>query len=100
VSAQDKPRCATATDALVQALTAAVRPVVTGRVEGRLDKVEFGRFAAEGAGWYWQLGVTTEMCSDPKHRTDLDDTIERRIRMIIEKWETDVVRYEHPREDG
>jgi hypothetical protein len=96
----DKPCCPTATDALVQALTAAVRPGGGGRVEGRLDKVEFGRFSAEEAGWYWQLGVITEMCSDPKHRTDLDDTIERRIRMIIEKWKIDIGRYEHPREDG
>jgi hypothetical protein len=95
----DKPRCPTATDALVQALTAAVTPLHGGRVDGRLDNVEFGRFSAEGAGWYWQLDVTVEYRSDPKH-LDGADTIERRIRRITEKWTLDVGRYEHPREDG
>lgn len=87
------PKCPTATDALVQALAKAVEPVVAGRTDGQLGNVSFGRFAAEGQGWYWQLDIITEYRSYPAHRSS-EDTIERRIRMIIEKWKLDVGKYE------
>jgi hypothetical protein len=92
----EKAKCPTSTDALVQALTAAVSSIGTG---GRLAEAEFGRYAATDAGWHWKLSVTREYASDDKLRYDREDTLERRIRLILVQWQKDQARHEADGQD-
>lgn len=83
-----KPKCATPKDALAEAVLAAVEQPL----DALLSDITFGRFAAEGEGWYWELqfsrriGMTVSVGET--------DSLERRIKSIIIRWGNDIARYE------
>jgi hypothetical protein len=79
-----KDRVLTLPECMTEALTAAVEQ----GAGCELTDARFGRFAAVGAGWYWELEFRREAASHP--RLGLrggDDPIARRFKMIVAAYE-------------
>jgi hypothetical protein len=78
-----RPQCPTAQDALKQALVA----VLSDQGSGVVTDVTFGRYADLEAGWYWSADITRKLVMPgSKLGQDPDDTIERKVHCVVEKW--------------
>jgi hypothetical protein len=82
------PKCATPKDALAAALLAATEHPLNVV----LSDITFGRYAAEGAGWYWELKFT-QVIGMTTYAGETD-SLDRRIKSIVTRWDKDIARYE------
>jgi hypothetical protein len=85
-----KPQCPTAQDALKQALVA----VLSYSGPGHVTDVTFGRYADLESGWYWHADVTRRLAMPGSKLDQEDDTLERKILKVVERWVLDTARYE------
>lgn len=83
-------QCPTADDALCQAMAAAVETVR----DGYLEDADFGWFADRATGWYWKLKTVRTLTSAHPHLQDAEDTVTRRVRIILDSWRRRVAYYE------
>lgn len=84
-----KAQCPTAHDALKQALVA----VLSDSGPGRVTDVSFGRYADLDAGWHWHADVTRRLAMPGSKLDQEDDSLERRIHQVVERWVLDTARY-------
>jgi hypothetical protein len=81
----------TKTEVLAQALRCAIeRPM-----EEVISDLNFGRYAAEDNGWYWEIKFTRTFGMTSQAKSD-GDTMDRRLHLIVERWASDCARYESP----
>ena len=86
---KDKPL--TKNEVLALALECAQRQPA----EEILSDLMFGRYAAQDAGWYWELKFTRTLGMTGGAKSN-GDTFLRRAHVIIERWVRDTDRYENP----
>lgn len=85
-----KPQCPTAHEALKQVLAA----VLSDSGAGHVTNVSFGRYADLDAGWYWHVDITRRLAM-PGSKLDMeDDSLEQKIRQVVERWVLDTARYQ------
>lgn len=93
MTAVKKPECPQSQDALSAALLAAIAQPM----DQELGDVMFGRYAAEGEGWYWELSFRQRVgMNQPAGWTD---SMERRIKAIVAKYVKDEAAYGKPADD-
>lgn len=85
-----KVPCPTAVDALKQALTA----VLSDPGPGTVTDVSFGRYADLDAGWYWTADITRRIAPPGSKLDREDDSLERKVHQVVERWKLDTARYE------
>jgi hypothetical protein len=90
MSGTQPPPCPTAQDALKQALVA----VLSDTRGGSVTDVSFGRYADLEAGWYWSADITRKLAPPgSKLLNHEDDTLERKVHQVVERWVLDTARY-------
>jgi hypothetical protein len=83
------PECPTPHSALTQALAAAIIEPLAAR----LSEARFGMYAAEGAGWNWNLEFRYSVGDSGRQDPD---RVKRRVEVIVECWRRDVAAYDTP----
>lgn len=82
-------QCPAPQDALKQALVA----VLSYSGPGRVTDVSFGRYADLDAGWHWSADVTRRLCMPGSKLDEADDTLERKVHQVVERWVLDTARH-------
>jgi hypothetical protein len=78
---------------LARCLEAALVAAVERGTGAELYEARFGRFSAEGAGWYWNLTFRADVGSHPTIGLQGDkDPLVRRFSMIIAAYEEERAR--------